>query len=59
MNELSQGIREYSLFQAVLLVLDRLRVEHPQLSDDELYDQLEFQAKPWVSRKRRGSRGVF
>ncbi|WP_241153608.1 type VI secretion system baseplate subunit TssG, partial [Pseudomonas viridiflava] len=40
------GIREYSLFQAVLLVVDRLRDAHPHLSEDDLYDQLEFQANP-------------
>ncbi|MCE4057987.1 type VI secretion system baseplate subunit TssG [Pseudomonas sp. Au-Pse12] len=46
LSELSRGIREYSLFQAVMLVVDRLRDAHPNLSDDELYDQLEFQANP-------------
>jgi len=46
LSELSRGIREYSLFQAVMLVVDRLRDAHPDLSDDELYDQLEFQANP-------------
>ncbi|KAF0864222.1 type VI secretion system baseplate subunit TssG [Pseudomonas sp. LD120] len=46
LSELSRGIREYSLFQAVMLVVDRLRDAHPHLSDDELYDQLEFQANP-------------
>ncbi|WP_207239027.1 type VI secretion system baseplate subunit TssG [Pseudomonas sp. GW456-L15] len=46
LSELSRGIREYSLFQAVMLVVDRLRDAHPDMSDDELYDQLEFQANP-------------
>ncbi|MCO7614416.1 type VI secretion system baseplate subunit TssG [Pseudomonas chlororaphis] len=46
LSELSRGIREYSLFQAVMLVVDRLREAHPQMNDDELYDQLEFQANP-------------
>ena len=46
LSELSGGIREYSLFQAVMLVVDRLRDAHPQMNDDELYDQLEFQANP-------------
>ena len=46
LSALSRGIREYSLFQAVLLVIDRLREAHPYLSQDELYDQLEFQANP-------------
>lgn len=46
LSALSRGIREYSLFQAVLLVVDRLREAHPYLSQDDLYDQLEFQANP-------------
>lgn len=46
LSELTQAIREYSLFQAVLLVVDRLREAHPYLSQDDLYDQLEFQANP-------------
>lgn len=46
LSELTRGIREYSLFQAVLLVVDRLRETHPYLSQDDLYDQLEFQANP-------------
>ncbi|MBM5461201.1 type VI secretion system baseplate subunit TssG [Pseudomonas sp. P66] len=46
LSGLTRGIREYSLFQAVLLVLDRLREAHPQLSAEDLYDQLEFQANP-------------
>jgi type VI secretion system protein ImpH len=46
LSGLTRGIREYSLFQAVLLVVDRLRVAHPHLSEDDLYDQLEFQANP-------------
>lgn len=46
LSGLTQQIREYSLFQAVLLVIERLRVAHPHLSEDELYEQLEFQANP-------------
>ncbi|MFJ2379725.1 type VI secretion system baseplate subunit TssG [Pseudomonas protegens] len=46
LSRLSTVIREYSLFQAVLLVVDRLRDAHPHLSEEELYDQLEFQANP-------------
>ncbi len=45
-SALARGIREYSLFQAVLLVMDRLRQEYPGLGDEALYDQLEFQANP-------------
>ncbi|MFQ6346534.1 type VI secretion system baseplate subunit TssG [Pseudomonas sp. R11F] len=41
-----QVIREYTLFQAVLQVMERLREAHPLLDDDTLYDQLEFQANP-------------
>lgn len=46
LSEISQGIREYSLFQAVLLTLDVLRKAHPHLNEDQLYDQIEFQANP-------------
>jgi type VI secretion system protein ImpH len=46
LSVLSRTIREYSLFQAVLLVIDRLREAHPFVSEDDLYDQLEFQANP-------------
>ncbi|TCV67580.1 type VI secretion system baseplate subunit TssG [Pseudomonas fluorescens] len=46
LSVLTRGIREYSLFQAVLLVIDRLREAHPGLDDDALYDRLEFQANP-------------
>ena len=46
LSGLTRVIREYSLFQAVLLVLDRLRVAHPYMSEEELYEQLEFQANP-------------
>lgn len=45
-SALTQGIREYSLFQAVLLVIDRLREVCPFLNDEELYERLEFQANP-------------
>lgn len=46
LTEVSRVIREYSLFQAVLQVIERLRVAHPFLDEDALYDQLEFQANP-------------
>ncbi|MBV6287998.1 type VI secretion system baseplate subunit TssG [Pseudomonas aegrilactucae] len=46
LSGLTHSIREYSLFQAVLLVMDRLREFHPGLGEDELYDLLEFQANP-------------
>ncbi|MFS2159550.1 type VI secretion system baseplate subunit TssG [Pseudomonas sp. Pseusp122] len=46
LSGLTRCIREYSLFQAVALVIDRLRDAHPHLSEDELYEQLEFQANP-------------
>ncbi|WP_130931168.1 type VI secretion system baseplate subunit TssG [Pseudomonas sp. Sample_24] len=46
LSRLSQVIREYSLFQAVLAVMDRLREAHPCMSEEELYEQLEFQANP-------------
>lgn len=46
LTQLSQGIREYSLFQAVQLVLKRLKVAHPDLDDERLYEHVEFQANP-------------
>lgn len=46
LTKLACVIREYSLFQAVLQVIERLRDAHPMLGDDALYDQLEFQANP-------------
>lgn len=46
LNPLRRGIREYSLFQGVLLVLDRLRKAHPELDDESLYERLEFEANP-------------
>lgn len=46
LSKLSSGIREYSLFQGVLRVLDRLRAAHPELDEEALYERLEFQANP-------------
>ena len=46
LNGLTRTIREYSLFQAVLLALDTVREACPDLSEEQLYDQLEFQANP-------------
>jgi type VI secretion system protein ImpH len=46
LKELCSAIREYSLFQAILQVIKRLRDAHPLLDDDALYDRLEFQANP-------------
>lgn len=46
LSRLSRGIREYSLFQGVLLVLDRLGVAYPDLDEEGLYARLEFQANP-------------
>lgn len=46
LTRLSLSIREYSLFQAVLQVIKRLRVAHPLLDEDALYDLLEFHANP-------------
>ncbi|MCJ8205749.1 type VI secretion system baseplate subunit TssG [Pseudomonas sp. RGM2987] len=45
-SALTKGIREYSLFQAVLLVVNQLREAHPELDDETLYERLEFQANP-------------
>jgi len=46
LTQLSRTVREYSLFQAVLTVIERLREAHPALSHDALYEQLEFRANP-------------
>ncbi|WP_248749994.1 type VI secretion system baseplate subunit TssG [Pseudomonas sp. MWU15-20650] len=46
LTQLCRVIREYTLFQAVLQVTERLREAHPLLDEDALYDQLEFQANP-------------
>ncbi|WLH54415.1 type VI secretion system baseplate subunit TssG [Pseudomonas tolaasii] len=46
LTEVCRVIREYTLFQAVLQVIERLRDAHPLLDEDALYDQLEFQANP-------------
>ena len=46
LTDLSRVIREYSLFQAILQVINRLREAHPFLDEDTLYEQLEFQANP-------------
>ncbi|WP_349572230.1 type VI secretion system baseplate subunit TssG [Azotobacter salinestris] len=46
LNRLGQGIREYSLFQGVLLVLEHLQAAHPGLDEEALYRRLEFCANP-------------
>ena len=46
LSPLARSIREYSLFQAVLLVIDHLRDGNTELCEDELYDRLEFVANP-------------
>ncbi|MEO8490105.1 type VI secretion system baseplate subunit TssG [Pseudomonas sp.] len=46
LNPLCRVIREHTLFQAVLQVMERLRQAHPLMDEDALYDQLEFQANP-------------
>lgn len=46
LSKFSSGIREYSLFQGVLRVLERLRAAHPELDEEALYERLEFQANP-------------
>lgn len=46
LSRLAGTIREYSLFQAVRLVIERLREHHPELDEETLHDQLEFQANP-------------
>src|SRR5690606_13303729 len=46
LNHLAQGIREYSLYQAVQLVLKRLQEAHPDCDEETLYERIEFQANP-------------
>ncbi|GGJ89205.1 type VI secretion system baseplate subunit TssG [Pseudomonas matsuisoli] len=46
LSRLSQGIREYSLFQGVQLVLERLRAAHPALDDKALHELLDYEANP-------------
>lgn len=46
LSKFSAGIREYSLFQGVLRVLERLRTAYPELDEEALYERLEFQANP-------------
>ncbi|MBD1553195.1 type VI secretion system baseplate subunit TssG [Pseudomonas typographi] len=46
LSRLTRGIREYSLYQAVQLVLEHLQAAHPDLDEQRLYEQLEFQANP-------------
>lgn len=46
LNALCCGIREYTLFQAIEQVIERLHEAHPLMDEDALYDLLEFQANP-------------
>ncbi|MDM8348552.1 type VI secretion system baseplate subunit TssG [Pseudomonas sp. sp1636] len=46
LTRLSRGIREYSLFQGVQLVLERLHATHPHLDEEALLQRLELQANP-------------
>src|SRR3990167_2148598 len=46
LSRLSRGIREYSLFQGVQLVLGRLQAAHPERDEEALYQHLELQANP-------------
>lgn len=43
---IQRDIRQYSLFQGVLLVLERLQLAHPDLDDSALYERLQFVANP-------------
>ncbi|WP_201000340.1 type VI secretion system baseplate subunit TssG [Pseudomonas cichorii] len=46
LNRLSQDISRYSLFQAIPLILERLRESNPDIDEDEVQELLEFQANP-------------
>lgn len=43
---LGRSIREYTLFQGVLAVLERLHQAHPGLDEQSLYARLAFEANP-------------
>src|SRR5690554_4550675 len=46
LSSLGRSIREYSLFQGISQVMHRLRQAHPGLSEEALYEHLEFRANP-------------
>ncbi len=46
LNPMTRVIREYSLFQAIQLTQETLRRAHPDLTQDQLYDRIEFEANP-------------
>ncbi len=46
LTRIKRDIRQYSLFQGVLLVLERLQLAHPELDDEALYERLQFVANP-------------
>ena len=46
LNRIQRDIRQYSLFQGVLLVLERLQLAHPHLEDEAVYERLQFIANP-------------
>ncbi|MEB0079617.1 type VI secretion system baseplate subunit TssG [Pseudomonas sp. CCI3.2] len=46
LSGLGLAIREYSVFQAVPQVMARLRDSNPQMTEEQLYDLVEFQANP-------------
>ncbi len=46
LSSLGRTIREYSLFQGISQVMHRLRQAHPGLSEEALYEHLEFRANP-------------
>ncbi|MDY7562597.1 type VI secretion system baseplate subunit TssG [Pseudomonas sp. 10B1] len=45
-SRLSRAIREFSIFQAVPQVMDQLRLSNTAMSEEQLYDLVEFQANP-------------
>ncbi|MCF5806093.1 MULTISPECIES: type VI secretion system baseplate subunit TssG [Pseudomonas syringae group] len=46
LTALSQGIREYSVYQAIPLIFNVLRELHPQSDDEQLHEYLELRAHP-------------
>lgn len=46
MNGLDTAIREYSLYQAMPLIIERLRRRHPELDEEALADRVRLQTNP-------------
>ncbi|OUM08725.1 type VI secretion protein [Pseudomonas syringae] len=58
LTTLSQNIREYSIYQAIPLILDGLRDVHPNADDEQLHDYLELRANPEFGFPRSDIEGM-